>query len=101
MSYFEDYIEEGLCCEGCGEFLGGDEPGFIRRCAACERATVRNRGRKRELDGQSSLPRFNRYSIPPREGTIQCKHCAAWVKPIGMNNHMHAKHLDIIKGGSK
>jgi hypothetical protein len=41
MSYFEDYIEDGLCCEGCGEFLGGDEPGFIRRCAACEQAQVR------------------------------------------------------------
>lgn len=38
MSYFEDYVEEGLCCEGCGEFLGGDEPGHVRRCATCERA---------------------------------------------------------------
>lgn len=36
MSYFDDYIADGLCCEGCGEFMGGDEPGFVRRCAGCE-----------------------------------------------------------------
>lgn len=35
MSYFEDYVEDGLCCEICGELLDGDEPGFVRRCAAC------------------------------------------------------------------
>lgn len=35
MSYFEDYIEDGLCCERCGGFIDGDEPGFIRVCEAC------------------------------------------------------------------
>ena len=38
MSYFDDYVADGLCCEGCGEFLGGDEPGFVRRCASCDNA---------------------------------------------------------------
>lgn len=36
MSYFEDYIEDGLCCEACGSFLDGSEPGFVRYCAGCE-----------------------------------------------------------------
>jgi hypothetical protein len=100
MSYFEDYIEEGLCCESCGEFLGGDEPGFIRRCASCEAATGRKKGR--EPEGHSALPRFNRYNIPPRPGTIQCKHCPAWLKgEQGMHDHMHAKHIDIVKSGAK
>ncbi len=36
MSYFEDYIQDGLCCESCGAYLG-DEAGFVRRCAGCER----------------------------------------------------------------
>ena len=36
MSYFEDYIEDGLCCEQCGEFMGGDEPRYVRVCASCE-----------------------------------------------------------------
>lgn len=35
MSYFEDYIEDGLCCEGCGAFMDGSEPGFIRQCEGC------------------------------------------------------------------
>ena len=36
MSYFDDYVADGMCCEGCGEFLGGDEPGFVRRCGGCQ-----------------------------------------------------------------
>ena len=28
MSYFEDYIEDGLCCQYCGGFIDGDEPRF-------------------------------------------------------------------------
>ncbi len=43
MSYFEDYIEDGLCCEGCGAYLGGSEPGFVRRCAGCEPQTEPNK----------------------------------------------------------
>ena len=35
MSYFEDYIEDGLCCESCGAFIDGSEAGFVRRCAGC------------------------------------------------------------------
>jgi len=51
-----------------------------------------NRGPKRELDGQSALPRFNRYSIPTRPGTVECTLCPSWVKPEGMADHMRDKH---------
>lgn len=91
MSYFEDYIEDGLCCESCGEFLGGDEPGFIRRCAGCEPKVV-NRGRKQERDGQSGLPRFSRYNIPPSVGTVECPYCASRPKAAGLADHIKAKH---------
>lgn len=30
-----EMILEGIMCEGCGEFLDGDGPGFPRRCHAC------------------------------------------------------------------
>lgn len=53
---------------------------------------VVNRGPKRELDGQSGLPRHNRYSIPPRNGTVQCALCCSWVKPEGLADHIRAKH---------
>lgn len=36
MSYFDDYIAEGLCCEQCGAAIDMDEPGFVRVCAGCE-----------------------------------------------------------------
>lgn len=42
MSYFDDYVADGLCCEQCGEFMGGDEPGFVRVCYGCEQAGKRN-----------------------------------------------------------
>lgn len=42
------------------------------------------------------LPRFNRYSIPPRPGTVQCEHCPSWVKPEGVDDHMRAKHPELL-----
>ena len=35
MSYFEDYVQDGLCCECCGAYIG-DEPGYVRRCDGCK-----------------------------------------------------------------
>jgi hypothetical protein len=50
MSYFEDYIEGGLCCEQCGTFMGGDEPGYVRVCYGCapkpEKPKRKKKGRK-------------------------------------------------------
>lgn len=103
MSYFEDYVEDGLCCVSCGEFLGGDEPGFVRMCASCQRIAdqrekpVANRGRKKELDGQSALPRMNRYSIPPSAGTVDCPYCPAHPKLNGLADHIKAKHPERVR----
>ena len=96
MSYFEDYVEDGLCCEVCGEFLGGDEPGFVRRCAGCQEPP-KNRGRKSEPDGQSALPRFSRYNIPPAVGAVDCPYCAAHPKLNGLADHIKAKHPEKVR----
>ena len=37
MSFYDDYVAEGLCCEACGALIDLDEPGYARLCAACER----------------------------------------------------------------
>lgn len=42
MSYFDDYVADGLCCEQCGEFMGGSEPGYVRVCFGCEQAAKRD-----------------------------------------------------------
>jgi hypothetical protein len=43
------------------------------------------------------LPRFNRYSIPPREGTVECQFCPSWIKPEGIADHMRAKHPERLQ----
>lgn len=35
MSYFDDYVATGLCCQTCGEFIDRKEPGFPRECDFC------------------------------------------------------------------
>ena len=35
MSFFDDYVAEGLCCQSCGTLIG-DEPGFARFCDGCD-----------------------------------------------------------------
>ena len=50
MSYFDDYIADGLCCECCGAVLDMDEPGFVRRCDGCDtkpKPAKRKRNRRR------------------------------------------------------
>jgi len=32
MSFFEDYVQDGLCCMSCGTLIDGDEPGYPRSC---------------------------------------------------------------------
>lgn len=46
MSYFDDYIADGLMCEGCGASVDGYEPGYVRRCRACEPVKSKKRARK-------------------------------------------------------
>lgn len=35
MSYYEDYVADGLMCMNCGVLIDGDEPGYPRSCG-CE-----------------------------------------------------------------
>lgn len=41
MSYYDDYVAEGLCCESCGAYLDGNEPGYSRFCYGCQKARDR------------------------------------------------------------
>lgn len=36
MSYFDDYVADGLCCEICGEVIDMQEPGYPRVCKQCD-----------------------------------------------------------------
>jgi hypothetical protein len=41
MSYYDDYIADGLCCESCGGYMDGNTPGFSRVCVGCQKAAER------------------------------------------------------------
>lgn len=36
MSYFDDYVADGLCCQVCGQVIDMDEPGYTRTCEFCD-----------------------------------------------------------------
>lgn len=57
MSYFDDYIADGLCCESCGGMIDLDEPGFVRLCDGCQPRTTPAPQSKRKL---KSKPRTAR-----------------------------------------
>lgn len=68
----------------------------VRR-APPEPVPIINRGRKAEPEGQSALPRFNRYSIPAktRPGELECPYCVKKPKGAkGLRDHCRAQHPD-------
>ena len=36
MSYYEDYIADGLLCQECGVLIDKKEPGYPRTCKECK-----------------------------------------------------------------
>lgn len=57
-------------------------------------SSIRNRGRKTELDGQSGLPRFSPYAIPPTPDpkSVACPYCVR--RPRNLKAHCQAMHPD-------
>ncbi len=58
MSFFEDYVEDGLCCMCCGQLIDGDEPGYPRYCEFCEPKKYRrnkNKKGKKNMKNQDKM----------------------------------------------
>ncbi len=36
MSYYEDFVADGLMCQSCGVLIDETEPGYPRKCKDCE-----------------------------------------------------------------
>ncbi len=65
MSYFDDYVADGLCCQTCGEVIDGEEPGFPRECDYCS-GKVFKKSDKIERNKQRSsyaIKQFKKYGI--------------------------------------
>lgn len=56
MSYFEDYIEDGLCCQICGAYINDDEAGYPRTCDDClQEEQRRNQKKKQKIQGARKI----------------------------------------------
>jgi hypothetical protein len=103
MGEIADAMLDGTLCACCGAYMGSDA-GFPQYCSRqCTPDELRDpeltkseRIRKRQRE-RVDLPRFNPYSIPPRDGTVQCEHCPRWIKPVGMAQHIRDKHPEKMK----
>ena len=90
MSFYDDYVADGLCCSSCGEMISGDEPGFARLCAGCSDTF--------KADDRHS-PRVPAYRKPPpnkpgpmRADQVGCPDCGKRVKAVGLRHHRLDKH---------
>lgn len=65
MSYFEDYVADGLCCQTCGEVIDGKEPGYPRECDSCS-GKIFEKSDKIERNKQRSnyvIKQFQKHNI--------------------------------------
>jgi hypothetical protein len=92
MSYFEDYIEGGLCCAMCGEFMGGGEPGFVRYCASCERSLKDEDRHSPRVPPYRPQPRRDRNTSKAKGEKVPCPQCQRLVSPLGLKHHQFDKH---------
>jgi len=37
MSFYEDFVADGICCSICGELIDEKAPGYVRECADCKK----------------------------------------------------------------
>lgn len=61
MSYFDDYIADGLCCQVCGTYIDDDEPGHPRTCEDClQEEQRRNQKKKQKIEGAKKLEKVKK-----------------------------------------
>lgn len=60
MSYFEDYVEDGLCCQYCGQVIDGEEPGYPRSCEFCRGQSKIERNKQRV---KYAIEQFKKHNI--------------------------------------
>lgn len=92
MSFFDDYVSDGCCCAGCGEFMGGGEPGHIRYCSSCARANREQDRLEPRVPAFRAPPRHARNKSKTKGETVPCPQCQRLVSPIGLKHHQIDKH---------
>jgi hypothetical protein len=76
MGDIADMMLDGTLCEGCGEFLNYESPGFPCYCKAC---------RQQQKEAKKAT------YVPPAP-KAKCTICGRKVKPTGLSDHMRDAH---------
>lgn len=53
MSFYDDYVVDGLCCQSCGGFIG-DGQGYPRFCHGCDPERAKPKQPKAKRKGKSA-----------------------------------------------
>jgi hypothetical protein len=73
----------GMLCELCGVLMDGKAPGYPRRCDCCKDEDAI------ETAAEQATVRTVYYSKKLKR---QCGICKAWIKEVGMKDHVRDKH---------
>ena len=68
MSYFDDLVESGALCMGCGAYIGKDISGYCSNGCKVE------------------------FTPPFKAEKVKCSKCEKMLTPSGVKQHMEAKH---------
>jgi hypothetical protein len=92
MSYFDDYVEDGLCCAMCGEFMGGSEPGHIVYCSTCAQSLKEQDRHESRVPSYRPPPRKPKSHSKAKGEKVACSDCGRMVSPLGLAHHRLDKH---------
>lgn len=64
MSYYDDYIAGGLCCQVCGVVIDLKEPGYPRTCEYCSSNIFKvNKVERNKQRSQYAITQFKKNGI--------------------------------------
>lgn len=79
MGEIADMMLDGTLCQGCGVYIG-ECGGYPVSCDGC-------------ADENDSEQQQRKRGVRDK-----CQHCERWIAPSGMQQHMEAKHSEIVHG---
>jgi hypothetical protein len=76
MGEIAEMMLDGTLCEGCGDFLNDEPPGYPCYCRDCQRDKAKDYLAK----------------TPPPKPKVKCTVCGRNVKAVGLADHMKDSH---------
>lgn len=91
MGEYSEMMLDGSSCEGCGEYLGGDEHGLPLLCGTCARER-RARGHEVVRLGGFWSDQGKQAAKAAAQLKVRCPSCKKYVKAAGLQDHVRVVH---------